>query len=181
MITLGILADTHIPDRVRKLDLKVLSIFRRAGVQAILHAGDVSIPGVLEQLGELAPVYAVQGNRDWVRLGSLPRSINLTFGGVQIGMTHGHGTWRNYMVDKAYYAVEGLQPDRYLRRLLAAFPSARVIIFGHLHLPLNAWFGNQLLFNPGSACCPGKKHPFRSIGLLYIDEKSAVEAEIIHL
>ena len=35
------------------------------GVDAILHAGDISRPRVLAQLAEIAPVHAVAGNRDW--------------------------------------------------------------------------------------------------------------------
>ena len=42
MTSLGVLADTHIPDRVPELDPQIIQVFRRAGVAAILHAGDVS-------------------------------------------------------------------------------------------------------------------------------------------
>ena len=64
MIRLGVISDTHIPDRARRLNERVIPVFREAGVSAILHAGDVSTPRVLKQLEEVAPVYATRGNRD---------------------------------------------------------------------------------------------------------------------
>ena len=82
MITLGVLADTHVPDRVTQLNRRVLEIFQRAEVNAILHAGDVSIPRVLEELKQVAPVHAVQGNRDIFYLRQLPMRIELNFEGV---------------------------------------------------------------------------------------------------
>jgi len=91
MITLGIIADTHVPDRVPQLNPRIFSIFREAGVQAILHAGDACSSDVLSQLGEIAPVHAVRGNRDSTRLAYLPRKLTLEFGGLTIGMMHGHG------------------------------------------------------------------------------------------
>jgi putative phosphoesterase len=64
MTTLGVLADTHIPDRVPTLNPRVIQVFRQAQVSAILHAGDVSVPQVLAELEKIAQVYAVRGNRD---------------------------------------------------------------------------------------------------------------------
>ena len=66
MITLGVVADTHVPDRARQINPDLLRVLRQAQVQAILHAGDVCSQVVLDQLGQIAPVYAVRGNRDWI-------------------------------------------------------------------------------------------------------------------
>jgi len=178
---LGIISDTHIPDRVRRLHPQVLPLFREAGVSAILHAGDVSSPGVLRQLGELAPVYAVRGNRDWVLLRRLPLVQQLVFGGVSVVLTHGHGRWQEYLVDKADYLLNGLQPDRFQNRLLAAFPKTRIIVFGHIHRPLNLWVGEQLLFNPGSPHFPDRKSNALSIGLIHIPAEGEVKGEIVRL
>jgi putative phosphoesterase len=180
VIILGVLADTHIPDRARSLNPKVLEILQRAGVQAILHAGDVSIPTVLEELNRIAPVSAVQGNRDIYRLPELPKKRSLSFEGVGIGLTHGHGTWRDYLVDKAYYLTCGIQEERYIRRVIGAFPGAQVVVFGHTHLRLNARVGDKLLFNPGSACCLQADFARPSLGLLRLDQGQA-EGEIIEI
>jgi uncharacterized protein len=178
---LGVISDTHIPDRTRRLHPKILPLFREAGVDAILHAGDISSPGVLKHLGELAPVYAVRGNRDWVLLGRLPLVRELIFEGVTVVLTHGHGRWQEYLVDKADYLVNGLQPDRFQNRLLTAFPNAKVIIFGHIHRPLNLWVGEQLLFNPGSPHFPNRNSLALSIGLIDITAEGEVKGEIIRL
>ena len=180
MTVLGVLADTHIPDRARFLHPDILPIFREAGVEAILHAGDVSVPGVLEELEEVAPVFAVQGNRDWVLLRQLPRKLFLSFEGVDLVLEHGHGQWRNYLVDRTHYLLYGMQVSRYRNRLLASYPQTRVIVYGHLHIPEISWVGERLLFNPGSASCPDKKYT-PSVGLLNIRAGGEVEGEILDL
>jgi putative phosphoesterase len=181
MVTLGVISDTHIPDRAHRLDPRVMPIFRSAGVEAILHAGDVSSPGVLAQLGEVATVYAVRGNRDWLWLRNLPVARRLDFSGVTIGLTHGHGNLWNYLKDRIYFMRQGYHPERLLPRLLAEFPDVRVIVFGHGHSPLNQWMGVQLLFNPGSPHVPGTEDLTPSVGLLHISGGSEVRGEIIRL
>jgi len=181
MTTLGVLADTHIPDRVPQLDRGVMEVFQQEHVQAILHAGDVSMPAVLHQLEQVAPVYAVRGNRDIFRLSSLPLHIELKINGVSIGMAHGHGTFSRYMVDKLHRAVKGRLVERYLTRMLRAFPQADVIVFGHLHVPCNLHLEGKLLFNPGSTSYPWPRNELPTYGLLYIDEGRVPQGEIITL
>jgi len=180
-LTLGVIADTHIPDRARRLHPGILPLFREAGVDAILHAGDISITGVLAQLSQVAPVYAVRGNRDIFWRHRLPLTLNLNFNGLEICLTHGHGGWRSYLVDRIYFMFNGYRHERLLPRLLAWFPNADVIVFGHGHLPLNLWLGNQLLFNPGSPHVPGKRDLAPSVGLLHISTESEVRGEIVAL
>ncbi len=180
-ITLGVIADTHIPDRRPALDGRILPLFRERGVKAILHAGDVSVPAVLEELRKVAPVYAVKGNRDWIWLRNLPAEQNLVFGGVKIGMAHGHGGWLNYVLDRPVFMVRGYYHSRLLPRLKARFPSARVIVFGHGHLSLVKWKDDQLYFNPGSPHFPTKKNITPSLGFLHIRENGEVDGEIVFL
>ena len=181
MTTLGILGDTHIPDRVPELDSRVLDIFRQAKVEAILHAGDVSIQRVLEELGQVAPVYAVQGNRDIFSLRQLPMRIELNFDGVSIGMAHGHGSFSRYMVDKIHRAIRGRLVESYLMRMLQTFPDADVIVFGHLHLPCNFFLEGKLLFNPGSTSYPWPRGDPATVGLLHLREGNGPHGEIITL
>jgi hypothetical protein len=151
-----------------------------AGVHAILHAGDVSTPQVLAELNSIAPVTAVRGNRDWYRLSELPAQCRLNFEGVEIGLTHGHGRLRDYLVDKAHYLAFGIQEERFIRRVMGDFPDAQVIVFGHTHLQLNAIRGGKLLFNPGSACCLQADSSKPSLGLLRLHQ-GKVEGEIVEL
>ncbi|OGO28309.1 MAG: hypothetical protein A2W33_03200 [Chloroflexi bacterium RBG_16_52_11] len=181
MTRIGVLADTHIPDRRRSLQPQVHAIFQSAGVAAILHAGDVSTPSVLAQLAEIAPVYAVRGNRDWVALRHLPATCHLNIAGVEIGLTHGHGLPLNYVIDRMNYLVRGYRLELFEPRLLAAFPRARVIVFGHTHRPLNFWADGVLLFNPGSPHFPDRKDIAPSVGILHISSGGEVRGEICAL
>jgi hypothetical protein len=181
MTTLGVLADTHIPDREPQLNPRALEIFQHAQVTAILHAGDVSTSGVLDELRQVAPVYAVQGNRDIFYLRQLPMRIELDFEGVVVGMAHGHGTFNRYMVDKIHRAMRGRMVGMYLQRLQLAFPGVDVIVFGHLHVPCNFRLDGKLFFNPGSTSYPWPRGDPATIGLLHIDGGAGIDGEIIPL
>ena len=176
MVRLGVVTDSHIPDRMPRLPPAVFGAL--AGVDAILHAGDVSARWVLEALGEVAPVYAVAGNRD-LGLG-LPRERILTFEGVRLGLAHGHGGLWGYLREKALYYTVGFYHERYLRQVRAYFDDVAVIVFGHSHRPVNRLVEGVLLFNPGSLG-PEYRQPYGpAIGLLTI-EGSAVRGEIVPL
>src|SRR3954468_6609214 len=73
----GLISDTH-----GLLRPEVLDAF--AGVDAILHAGDVGGATVLDRLGTIAPVDAVFGNVDDVHDPALTGTRLATFGGVTI-------------------------------------------------------------------------------------------------
>jgi len=181
MLTLGVIADTHVPDRRRSLDPRVLEILCSRKLQAILHAGDVSSPGVLAELEQIAPVYAVRGNRDWLWLRDLPLERIMTIAGVTIAMTHGHGGWRQYLLDRPYFMLHGYRHERLLPRLLAGFCDANVIVFGHGHLPLNQRIDGRLLFNPGSPHFPSEKNIAPSLGFLHLPGGSEAIGEIVTL
>jgi hypothetical protein len=182
MITLGVIADTHIPDRRRNLHPEVIPTFQNANVDHILHAGDISVPHVLAQLKEIAPVHAVRGNRDWWRLKHLPLTMVVGIQDVRIGLIHGHGSFRAYIKDKLYILRGGPMPYRIIReRAVSLLPDdVDVIVFGHNHSPYNHVHEGTLVFNPGSACCPSPRHSPPSVGLLYIDGEEVV-GEIINL
>ncbi|MBU0512571.1 MAG: metallophosphatase family protein [Chloroflexi bacterium] len=181
MIALGVIADTHVPDRARRLNPRAVSVFREAGVRAILHAGDICSARVLHQLEEVAPVHAVRGNRDFVRLSYLPQKLTLEFEGITIGMTHGHGGVSGYLVNKLCYLIEGYQIVRYQNWLPREFPTAKVIIFGHTHRSENSWSNGVLFFNPGSASKLRWGHIPSSVGLLHIWAGGRIEGEIISI
>ena len=169
------------PDRRKALCPRVLDVFHDAGVSCILHAGDVSSPSVLKELEQVAPVRAVRGNRDWVLLNQLPRTLILSFEGLRVVLDHGHGSWRQYVSDRLYYLRYGCLPGHFHDRLRSAFPSADVIVFGHTHIPLNQWVNGQLLFNPGSPHFPESRKLFPSVGLLHFRGGKRVEGKIIKL
>lgn len=128
----------------------------------ILHAGDLTDPVLLDEIGALAPLSVVMGNCDgWdVKERGVPDSIEIELGGIKIAMLHDSG------------------PSQGRRaRMRKAFPYARVVVFGHSHLPMNEDDGDLLLFNPGSATWR-RQAPTTSMGMLWITDGS-VEGEII--
>jgi uncharacterized protein len=158
----GIISDTHIP-HFRRLPEPLWVHF--AGVELIIHAGDLSVLSVIAELETIAPVVAVQGNieQEEVVL-KLPIKREVVVGQCRIGVVHILG-------DSA----------RYAKTARREFPTARVVVFGHSHTSYNQEHDGQLLFNPGSAT-DRRRQPMCSIGMLYIDDETeSVRGEIIEL
>ncbi len=175
LVRLGVVADTHIPDRLRALPPRLFDVLR--GVDLILHSGDICHPRVLTELGALAPVVAVRGNRDVLYRAhwTLPLDRIVEIGGVRIGLTHGHGGLWGYVAEKLLYYTVGFR----LERLNAAvrtrfnFTGVQVIVFGHSHFPVNACRDGVLMFNPGSVG-PEYKTPLgATVGILTIRGNTA--------
>jgi uncharacterized protein len=179
---IGLIADTHVPDRRRSLRPQVLQAFADAGVSQILHAGDISVPRVLAELAEVAPVLAVRGNRDWFGFKDLPMQRIVQVGDVAIGMTHGHLNWSAYAKDKIAYLWKRKPQafEYYTERAAKEMNGVDAVVLGHNHEPLITHVEGRLVVNPGSACCqvlPGKPP---SVGLLHVNGKQ-MRAEIVYL
>jgi putative phosphoesterase len=181
--TIGVVADTHVPDRAPGLPAGLVEQLRAAQVSHILHAGDVCVPQILRELEKVAPVTAVRGNRDFLFSPPLPMSTEVELAGVRIGLVHGHGGWWKYWLDKFAYVFVGYRIDRYYRVALSACPSARVLVFGHSHRPENIWMDGRLVFNPGTVLGFhfGPYQFSASYGLLRIASNGDVAGQIIRL
>lgn len=59
---IGLVTDTHLPSTIRDLWDEVKDTF--AGVDLILHGGDIVTPRVLDWLEDIAPTLAARGNND---------------------------------------------------------------------------------------------------------------------
>jgi putative phosphoesterase len=129
---IAVLADTHIPGRARDLPPTAWRIVEQA--DAVIHAGDVVTPWLLDRLRVRSPqVHAVLGNNDLPLRGALPETLQLDLGGTKIAVVHDSGP-----------------SDGRRRRLRRMFPDARAVIFGHSHIPICDDDGDLLLLNPGS-------------------------------
>jgi len=120
-VRIGLISDTH--GLLRPEALQAL-----AGVEHIIHAGDIGGPEVLDALRKLATVDAVRGNNDkdaWAK--EIPERLALKFDGVGIYVLHD------------------------VKELDIAVARQRVIIAGHSHKPLVAKRDDVLFVNPGSA------------------------------
>jgi putative phosphoesterase len=141
---IGVISDTH-----GYYDPRLPELL--AGVEAILHAGDVGSEDVLDQLGQIAKVYAVRGNVDSAEM-KLPLSLKASFEGVQIEMRHQLAAPQAELEAWSDGELLGkMQPER-REAFLSGFEEAtRVIVFGHSHQPGLLTVGHRLFFNPGSA------------------------------
>jgi len=152
-----VLADTHVPRRAKALPDGLSPHLERADL--ILHAGDLMDPALLDKLAAYGPIGAVRGNLDPPEA-PLPETLELEFGGARIAMIHDSG------------------PKRGRRnRMRRHFPEARVVVFGHSHIPWLEDEGGLLLLNPGSPT-DRRRQPEHTFALLCA-EGGGVRAEIL--
>ncbi len=154
-----VVADTHLPRRAKALPAGLDPHLERADL--ILHAGDLMDPALLDELAAYGPVRAVHGNLDPTEA-TLPETLEFEFGGARIAMIHDSGPKRG-------------RRNRMRRR----FPEARVVVFGHSHIPWLEDEGGLLLLNPGSPT-DKRRQPEHTFALLCA-EGGAVSAEILAL
>jgi putative phosphoesterase len=174
MTTLGIITDTHVPQRVKALPPRVLEVFR--GVDRILHAGDINSRRVLDELAQIAPVDAVAGNADLVGHG-LPLTRVIEVEGKRIGLVHGHGGWSRYLVSKVRYRF-GYDEEYYLNTVQRSFGPVDAIVFGHTHRFYQAQRAGILLVNPGPIAPDFYNTPGPQIGLLHVTS-SSIDLEVV--
>ena len=120
---IGVVSDTH--GLLRPELLPAL-----AGVDHILHAGDVGDPNILTELSRIAPVTAIRGNVDTHGPCSLlPATEAIELAGCLIYMLH---------------ALDDLD-------LNPQAASISVVLYGHSHKPSIDHRQGVLYLNPGSA------------------------------
>lgn len=156
---IGLISDTHIPDRARVLPQNVLDAF--SDVDMILHAGDLTSMSVIAELENIAPVMAVQGNMDRANGIDLPQARVIEAEGLRIGLIHGE-----------VYPRADTQQLVYLAKEL----NADILVSGHSHQPKIEKTDGVLLINPGSPIVP--RLADRTVMLLEINNRE-VDVEII--
>lgn len=181
IVRIGVLADTHIPDRAKELHPDIIPIFQQHKVDRIIHAGDICVPSVLEQLAKVAPVDAVRGNRDWWKLRHLPKEILINVNNVEIFVCHGHGKILNYLFDKVPNLLFGYKFERFQKNFSGISKDIDIVVFGHSHKSESKWIHGRYFFNPGSASDPGLDKTGPSIGLLEISSQGKISSRIVRL
>ena len=158
---IGVISDTHIPERANDLPKEVYSAFK--GMDLIIHAGDLTTPSVLESLKKISKVKAVPGNMDGPEIHRLlENKEEFKIGKFKIGVTHGYGA-----------------PSNLINSIKDMFPKDMdLIIFGHSHSPFNEKIGNTIFFNPGSVT-DTVFAPYRSYGIIEIDKE--IKASIVRI
>src|SRR5260370_10405960 len=146
---IGVVADTHCPEFMDRLPDRIFEVL--AGVDLILHAGDVNDQATLAELARIAPVEAVQGDHDR-GLASLPRHREVVVEGRRIGLVHGdRSRWPEEPATFLWTVTLGhYRPHRgLLASLRRRFPDADVILHGHNNRALIDTSDRPLVFNPG--------------------------------
>lgn len=158
---IGVISDTHIPERAEKIPDIVFEIFKN--VDIILHAGDLVTVDVHKQLEKVAPTRCVQGNMDRYYGLHLPKNHTFAVEGYKIGLDHGEVYPRGDTQQLKYIALE-LDVD--------------ILITGHTHWAFIKEFDDIILLNPGSPTVPRMSDP--SVMLLEI-EKETMDSRIIKI
>jgi uncharacterized protein len=176
---IGVVSDTHVPDRTSALEEQFLMDLQAEKVDLILLGGDISTRKVIDQLERIAPVVAVRGNRDFLLRRQLPMTAVIEQFGVKIVLMHGHMGFFTYWSDKLQYIFKGYDKNRYISRLVSAVPDARVYVFGHTHHAENFWQDGKLFFNPGSITYGDVYTRQCSWGVIEIQDDGKVDSRII--
>lgn len=139
------LSDTHIPIPGTALWPELLAAFK--DVDLILHAGDIMMSAVLDDLERLAPVYAAQGNHDPHMAGDprVERVQMLELEGHRVAMLHEPHPLEFGFERIVDLHLGGLKPD--------------VLVYGDSHFERIDRLNGTLLVNPGSATLPHNMSP----------------------
>ena len=140
---IGLISDTH-----NFLDPRVPDLF--AGVDHILHAGDIGQPWVIFDLESIAPVTAVLGNND----------AGMSFKETEILTLSG----RKFLV---HHIVDLHRPGQAIRQRIGR-EQPQVVIFGHTHKACNQTIDGTLFVNPGYSGKP-RLNLERSVAVLHCD------------
>ncbi len=182
---IGLLSDTHIAFPNATLPPQIKSAF--SGVDLILHAGDIWIPSVLDELESIAPVKAAWGDDDLeADLGGDSRMMaghSLAVDGITLWLTH----------FKPPYALINPREELYSTRPSPADAAdpPDVVVFGHTHFPAIEHYNKSVIFikehdkdvllvNPGSATLPSYLPQLGTVALLTINS-GELEARIVQL
>jgi putative phosphoesterase len=131
---IGVVSDTH--DNVLAALHSAL-----AGVDEILHAGDIASVEALAEIETIAPVTGVRGNMDERALADrLPEETLLERDGIRIALVHGHRIG-HASVDDLVARFDDLAPGERLD----------IVVWGHIHEPISRLENGVRYFNPGTA------------------------------
>jgi len=174
IIRIGLVSDTHVPVSLPSLPDPLLDGL--AGVDLILHAGDLVSLGVLKQLEEIAPTRAVFGNMDPPEVKQkLNRQEMIEIAGRRIGLKHGD---QRHALQRRYIALDYDAPEfgLFYQAMATQLPDCDIIVFGHFHRPLVKEWKGITFVNPGAVA---PSHGRSTFAILELSDR--VEAEIIEL
>jgi putative phosphoesterase len=175
---IGLISDTHIPEACEHLPARVFEVF--AGIDLVMHAGDVYVNRVLDELSRIAPVIAALGNGDEGLDGHrysldpderVREAHLIEVAGVRIGLVH------------AIPTPDETSDEVFARAMDREFGGpVDVIVQGHSHIEGVTCFGDTMVINPGSATLPRNLIGVPgTVAILEISNGGQISAEIVSL
>jgi len=172
-ILIGLLSDTHVPQRTNKVPSVVIEDFKKRNVDYVFHMGDFTLFEVYEDLIKAFgsdKVVAVRGNMDLDSnlKQTLHEKLEFKIYNFKVLMLHGMGG-PNIIIKRLIKKLDLLNSDY------------DIVIFGHTHRPVNEISNGILFFNPGTTTPIDNKFTVvSSYGYLKIT-KDAIKPEIVYL
>ena len=169
------MSDTHIPEAAEVIPSEITEVFQ--GVDLILHAGDIYLLRVLDDLECIAPVMAARGDDDWG--GTLTDSRVqerhvIELDGCTIWLSHK----RPESLRSLWWVDSIRQGNTAQGSNSTKIPD--IVVYGHEHRTVIERNGGILFVNPGSPTFLGYRRGLGTVAMLEIDSGEA-EAHIIHL
>ena len=144
------LSDTHL-NFGERIPAEAVAAIAAAEPDALLHTGDIAwLPG-LAPLAEIAPIYAVRGNRDILNWRKLPAMRRFRMGRRSLLLFHGYGS---SLADYLRMRRMATRRSPALRTMNLGFPAEAAsddfLIYGHTHLARAEVAAGRVIVNPGA-------------------------------
>lgn len=160
---IGLLSDTHIPEVAQGLPPQIAEAF--GDVDLVLHAGDIYVPRVLDELEGIAPVLAAEGDDDY--------GDTLTDERVKakhVLKLEGQTLW---LIHERPYFHKFPSWQRGKPPAQGGYDTPDIVVFGHEHRPALQRSGDVLYVNPGSPTLLRYRRGLGTVGILNIDSDEA--------
>lgn len=164
---IGLISDTHRPRRLPEFPPTLFEAL--AGVDLLLHAGDVGQLSVLNELSQIAPLIAVHGNDETAEAQrELPYQQLVSVGNHRLLLWHSH--FPDRAEEMASRKEEPLQNKMARMAGRGQQAGADIVIFGHWHIPLARQMGELLVVNPGAIASgnPFTRQTEQTVALLWL-------------
>ena len=180
---IGLISDTHILQEAKSLPPEVGEVFE--GVDLILHAGDIYLSSVLDELEKIAPVLAARGDDDSPSLnGRVKEKHVLNLEGFSLWLIHifpyyfSSNSLLSLLHDSSASSDQELEGA--VNELVKLEEVPDILVFGDTHKSLLRRVQGFLFVNPGSATLPDYRQVLGTVAILDVS-RGKVEANIIQL
>ncbi len=180
ILLIGLLSDTHIPEAAKELPPELMEAFR--GVDLILHAGDIYMPSVLDDLERIAPVLTARGDDDYIFTDKRVEEKHvLKLGGKTLWLIHD----RKYGLSPSTVSSSASEfLPRWPKKVSSSGQEVEdkpdIVVFGHEHRTIVETLDGVLFINPGSPTFLNYQRGLGTVGILDINS-GGVDVRIVQL